>query len=67
VYDPTVALYQDDNDGSFKSGCSRFKYKNKNVFVDGRKYKATQGLWELLTISWPDKNMVTFQDKEAYK
>jgi len=33
------------------------------VFVDGKKYKATQGLWELLTKSKPDKNVVTFQDR----
>ena len=37
------------------------------MFVDGRKYKATQGLWELLTKSKPDKNVVTFQDKQTYK
>jgi len=37
------------------------------VFVDGRKYKATQGLWELLTKSKPDKNAVTFQDKQTHK
>jgi len=43
------------------------KYNDKHVFVDGRKYKATQGQWELLTKSKPDKNAVTIQDKEAYK
>jgi hypothetical protein len=37
------------------------------VFVDGRKYKAAQGLWELLTKSKPDINVVNFQDKQAYK
>ena len=58
---------QDDTDGSFKIGRSSFKYNNKNVFVDGRKYKATQGLCELLIKSRPDKNVVTFQDKQAYK
>ena len=30
----------------------------------GKTYKATQGLWELLTKCKPDKN---FQDKQAYK
>jgi len=38
-----------------------------NTFVDGRKFKATQGLWELLTKSNPDKNTVTIQDRQAYK
>ena len=36
------------------------------MFVDGRKYKATQGFWELLTLSKPNNN-VNFQDKQAYK
>ena len=37
------------------------------MFVAGRKYKATQDLWELLTKSKPDRNVVTFQDRQAYK
>jgi len=37
------------------------------VFVDGIKYKATQVLWELLTKYKHDENVVTFQDKQAYK
>ena len=37
------------------------------MFVDGKRYKATQGLWELLTQSRPDKHLVTNQDKQAYK
>jgi len=60
-------VYQDDTDGSFKRGRSSFKYNDKHVFVDGRKYKATEGLWELLTKAKPDKNAVTIQDKQAYK
>ena len=66
-HDPTFGVYQNDTDGSFKIGSSSFKYTDKHVFVDGRKYKATQGLWELLTKSKPDKNVVTFQDKQTYK
>ena len=49
---------------ALKIGSSSFKYTDKQVFVDGRKYKATQGVWELLTKSKPDKNVVTFQDKD---
>ena len=66
-YYPTFGAYQDDTDSSFKIGRSGFKYDDKNVFVDFRNYKATQGLWELLTKPRPDKNVVTFQDKQAYK
>jgi hypothetical protein len=57
-------VYQDDIDGSFKIGLSSFTYTN-NVFVDGRKYIATQGLWKLLTKARPDINMVTPEDKES--
>ena len=65
--DPTFGVYQDDTDGSFKIGRLSFKCKDKEVFVDGRKYKATQGLWELLTKTKPDKNAVTIQNRHAYK
>ena len=58
-HDPTFGVYQDDTDGAFKIGRSSFKYNNKDVVFDGRKYKATQGLWELLTQSRPDKHLVT--------
>jgi len=54
-HDLTFGVYQDDTDGSFKIGRSSFMYNNKHVFVDGTRYKATQGLWELLTQSQPEK------------
>jgi hypothetical protein len=63
---PTFGVYQDEN-GSFKIGRSTFKYNDKHVYVDGKRYKATQGLWELLTKSRPEKSTVTHQDKQAYK
>jgi hypothetical protein len=43
------------------------KYNNKYVFVDGKKYKAADGLWELLSKAKPDRNTVTLQDRQAYK
>jgi len=60
-HDPTFGVYQDETDGSFKIGRSSFKYKDKHVFVDGKKYKATQGLWKLLTKSKPDKTRLLFK------
>ena len=66
-HDPTFGLYQDETDRSFKIGRYSFKYNDKHMFVDGKMYKATQGLWELLTQSRPDKNAVTFQDRQANK
>jgi len=66
-HDRTYGVYQDETDGSFKIGRSGFKFNNKHVFVDGKNYKATQGLWELLTESQPNRNLVTMQDRQAYK
>jgi len=66
-HEPTFGVYQDDTDGSFKTGRSSLKYNDKHVFVDGTKYKATQGLWELLTNSKPDKNAASIQDRQSYK
>jgi len=60
-------VYKDDADGSFKIGRSNIKYIDKHVFVVCRKYKAAQGMWELLTKSKHDENADTTQDKPAYK
>jgi len=43
-HDFTFGVFQDDNNGTYKIGRSSFKYNNKHVFVDGKRYKATQGL-----------------------
>jgi hypothetical protein len=48
-HDSNFGVYQDDPDSSFKIGRPSFKYNDKYVFVDGNKYKAIQGLWELLS------------------
>jgi hypothetical protein len=58
-HDPNFGVYEDETDVFFKIGRSSFKYY-KHVFIDGRKYKATQGLWEFPIKSKPDKNAVTF-------
>jgi hypothetical protein len=66
-HDSAFGVYRDDTDGSLKIGCSKFKYNDTHVFVDGIKYKATSGLWELLTKLLPDITMVALQDRQAYK
>jgi hypothetical protein len=66
-HDHTFGIYKADANGSFKIGHSKIKFSNKHVFVDGRRYKATPGLWELLTKSRPDKETVTNQDRQSYK
>jgi len=37
------------------------------LFVDGKNYKATPGLWELLTKPKLYRRLVSVQDKQAYK
>jgi len=49
LHDPTFCVYQDGNRGSFKRGRSIFNYNEKHIIVDGRNYKTTQVVWELLT------------------
>ena len=66
-HDLNFGVYQDDTNGSFKIGWSNFKNNNKHVFVDGKRNKAKQVLWELLTQSRPDKNVVNHLDTLAYK
>ena len=66
-HDPTFGVYQFDTDVSFKIGRSSFKNNDRHVFVDGKRYKATHGLSELLTKSKPDKNLFTLQDGHAYE
>ena len=66
-HDPAFGVYRDDTDGSFNIGWSSFKYKNKHLFVDGKRYKATQVLWELLTETRPDKNVITHQYRQEYR
>ena len=60
-------MYQDDTNGSFKIGRSSFKYNDKHVYVDGKKYKTTPSLWTLLAKAKPDRNLVYVLDKQAYK
>ena len=67
MLEPIFVAYQDDTNGSVTIRRSSIKYNYKHVFVDGKKYKATPGLWELLTKSKPDRNVVSVQDKQAYK
>jgi len=53
-HDPTFGVYKNYTNASFKIGSASFKYNDKHMFVDRKKYKTTQGHWELLTKSKPD-------------
>jgi hypothetical protein len=66
-HDPTFGVYQHNKDSSFKIERSSFKYNDKHVFLDGKNYKSTKGLREILAKSKPDKILDTLQDRQAYK
>ena len=66
-HDHTFGVYQDETHGCFIMGRSSFKYNDKHVFVDGKKYKTTYDVWELPTQSRPEINLVFNQHKKAYK
>jgi hypothetical protein len=59
-HDPNFCVYEHDSNGSYKIGRSSFKYIVKYLFVDGKNYKTTPGLRELLTKSNSDRNVVIF-------
>jgi len=40
---PTFGVYQDNADGCFKIGGSRFKYNNKHVFVSAESTRQLRG------------------------
>jgi hypothetical protein len=63
THDTTFGVYQDDTESYFNIGRSSFTYTDNGIFVDGKKIRATQVLWELLTKARPNLNMVTPQDR----
>jgi len=68
LHDSTYGVYPDDADSFFfKIGRSNFKYSDKHVFLDGRNYRASQELWELLTKFNLINNAVTIRGRRAYK
>ena len=53
-HDPTLGVYQDDKDSSFKIGRSSFKYNNKHVFVDGK----STSQHRVCGNYWPSQNLI---------
>lgn len=42
-------------------------HKNDDIFIDGKKYKGTQGLYELIFAKIPNADIYTSDDLEKYK
>jgi len=56
-----------DNKENLKLGDAEFKTDGKEMIINGKRYKGTEGLWELVTMHIPDKNVYSDDDKEKYK
>ena len=41
--------------------------ESSNIYVDGVRYEGTPGLWSLIKLKKPDKEMYTFKDLSNYK
>ena len=41
--------------------------ESSNIYVDGVRYEGTPGLWSLIKLKKPDKEMYTFKDLSSYK
>lgn len=62
--DKTFGIY--DKDGTFYIGNKPIEIKENNITVGSKEYQGTPGLWELLVMSNPDKNVFTSEDYDNY-
>ena len=62
--DKTFGIY--DKDGKFYIGDSPVEIDGDNITVKGTEYLGTAGLWELLIMKEPDKNIYTDNDRAEY-
>jgi hypothetical protein len=57
-----------DDDGQFRIGRSLIEVDgNSNVYVDGKSYEGTSGLFELLTRKKVNKSLITTRDLKNYR
>ena len=62
--DKTFSIY--DRDGQFYIGDSPIEIDGDNITVKGTEYTGTPGLWELLVMKEPDRNIHTDNDRAEY-
>ncbi len=65
--DKTFGIHMDNNDGEFYIGKDIVKITDDNISVCGKAYRGTPGLWELLTLSKPNKQKITNADLACYE
>ena len=57
-----------DADGTFRFANSEVEIdRNSNVFVQGKSYKGTSGLFEILTRKKVDRSFITDRDLRSYR
>ena len=57
-----------DADGSFRIGNAEVVMdQDSNVFVKGKSYRGTRGLFELLTRKKVDQSFITRRDLQSYR
>jgi len=59
--DKTFGLY--DKDGKFYIGNTPVEIVGDNIIVQGKEYKGSTGLWELLIMKKPDTSLFTEKTK----
>ena len=62
--DKTFGIY--DREGKFYIGDSPIEIDGDNITVKGTEYTGTPGLWELLVMKEPDRNIYTDNDRAEY-
>ena len=64
VVDKTFGIY--DKDGKFYISDRPIEIDGDNITVKGTEYTGTPGLWELLIMKEPDRNIYTDNDRAEY-
>src|SRR5688572_18670138 len=62
--DKTFGIYSED--GDFFIGNSPIKFDGDDMMVGNKTYKGTPGLWELMTLKKPDKEIYDRFDRDDY-
>jgi len=65
-WDKTFGL-KGDHTGNLKFDDAEFKTDGNEMIIYGKRFKGTEGLWELVTLKIPDKKVYTVDDEEKYK
>nr|CAI5852109.1 unnamed protein product [Callosobruchus analis] len=66
-FDHKYGVRHDKITETFMVGDSKLNIVGSDIYVQGKRYKGTQGLYELLFKKYPNDTMFTDEDKKNYK